>query len=126
MNHMEEIAKMLNINFNEEFEIQGYTDKYILNEDGLFTKSDGNYCFAPLVWLLTGKLKIKHRPWKPEHSECFCYIDQNGRCRSYGFDDDAHSLNYYKLGNCYDTKAEAEIDREKWISFYASDEVLEV
>lgn len=35
-------------------------------------------------------------------------------------------MNYYKLGNCYRTKAEAEFNRDKWMAFYASDEVLEV
>ena len=126
MNHMEEIAKMLNINFNEEFEIQGYTDKYILNEDGLFTKSDGNYCFAPLVWLLTGKLKIKRRPWKPKYGEDYYCVGEYGqviknRCENCWMD-----IMYYKVGNCYHTKELAVANVHKWESFYASDEVLEV
>ena len=32
----------------------------------------------------------------------------------------------YKLGNFYRTAEEAEANRDKWVAFYASDEVLEV
>ena len=33
---------------------------------------------------------------------------------------------FYKLGNCYRTCEEAEANRDKWVKFYVSDEVLEV
>ena len=38
----------------------------------------------------------------------------------------ASCVNFYKIGNCYRTKEEAEANIEKWASFYASDKVLEV
>lgn len=42
------------------------------------------------------------------------------------WDDCSSHKNYYKLGNFYRTCEEAEANRDKWIAFYASDEVLEV
>ena len=38
----------------------------------------------------------------------------------------SNHVNRYKLGNCYRTKEEAEANRDKWVKFYKSDEVLEV
>ena len=38
----------------------------------------------------------------------------------------SNHVNRYKLGNCYRTREEAEANRDKWVAFYASDDVLEV
>lgn len=121
---MPEVAKMLGVKMNKDFECEESSCTYRITEHGL--TCNGCYGADSLMMILNGEYTIKPGPWKPETDECFCYMDQDGRCRSYGWDNDAHSLNYYKIGNCYHTPQEAEVNREKWVEFYASDEVLEV
>ena len=130
MNHMAEIAKMLGVELGEEFECSnGY--KYILREDGIFESKyiDGfstNKFASALVALLNGEIVIKHKPWKPKYGEEFYFVEKNGNIGNYQYYGITYIENFYKLGNCYRTRAEAEANRDKWVAFYASDEVLEV
>lgn len=123
-NYMADVAKLLGVKMNKDFECEESSCTYRITEHGLLC--NGCYGADSLMMILNGEHTIKPGPWKPDADELFCYMDQNGRCRSYGWDNDAHSLNYYKLGNCYHSPQEAEVNRDKWIEFYASDEVLEV
>ena len=79
---------------------------------------------------MTGELTIKRKPWKPKDRDAYFYVDKNGDVyKSTCFEKDdfvSEHLNYYKIGNCYQTPEEAEANRDKWVAFYASDEVLEV
>jgi hypothetical protein len=124
VNYMPEVAKMLGVEMNKDFECEESSCTYRITEHGL--TCNGCYGADSLMMILSGKYTIKQGPWKPETDVCFCYMDQNGRCRSHGWDNDAHSLNYYKIGNCYKTSEEAEVNRDKWVEFYSSDDVLEV
>lgn len=123
-NYMAEVAKLLGVELNKDFECEDSSSTYRITERGLLC--NGCYGADSLMMILNGDHIIKRGPWKPEYDDCFCYIDQDGVCRSYGWDNDAHSLNYYKIGNCYHTPDEAKESRDKWVSFYASDEVLDV
>ena len=139
-NHMSEVAKMLGVELGEEFMCSnGY--EYILKDNGIIESrysNDARFCesifSATLNDLLNGKLTIKRKPWKPKDDENYWYIDENGEAWSgeawrNRFDDCEYAsdhMNYYKLGNCYRTREEAEANRDKWVAFYASDEVLEV
>lgn len=77
--------------------------------------------------LCTGAYGIKRKPWKPENNEYYYIVDPDGSiCFDEWCMDNSIDLNYYKLGNCYRTREEAEANRNKWVAFYASDEVLEV
>lgn len=125
-NYMADVANLLGVEIGEEFEIDRFNGIYVLDDDGLFPAEGGLNQFMLLTCLLTGEFNVKKKSWKPETDECFCYMDHNGICRSYGWDNNAHSLNYYKIGNCYHTPEEAEENRDKWVEFYASDEILEV
>ena len=85
--------------------------------------------YSVLHSLLVGSLTIKRKPWKPNDEERYWYVDEQGRMWSDYFDYHSctsHCMNYYKLGNCYRTREEAEANRDKWVKFYASNEVLEV
>ncbi len=68
--------------------------------------------------------------WKPKDFEEYWVVDIDLDCCHVGTDVYyswcAACVNFYKIGNCYKTKEEAEANIDKWISFYASDEVLEV
>lgn len=128
--HMAEVAKMLGVELGEEFECSnGY--KYILREDGIFESKhiDGfsTNKFAPaLVALLNGEIVIKRKPWKPSKGDKYWYIFPDGSVNYCHWTDDALDFFIYKVGNCYRTQEEAEANRDKWVAFYASDEVLEV
>lgn len=122
---MAEVAKMLGVELGEEFRIKGYSNKYILDEDGLFDK-EGMNNFMHLTCLLTGKFKITCKPWTPMDDGSFYVVLSNGDVMHKYWEDCATCKNYYKLGNCYSTREEAEANRKKWLAFYASDEVLEV
>lgn len=130
MNHMAEVAKMLGVELGEEFECSnGY--KYILKEDGIieskYRDSFSTNTFSPaLVALLNGELTIKRKPWKPSIDDTFWLVDQNGDLISSKWRKYTEQLDLYKLGNCYRTYEEAGVNRDKWVAFYASDEVLEV
>lgn len=133
MNHMQEVAKMLGVELGEKFKIyaKGFDSNYdyYLTRNGIIIDKDGHGCASNdvLCNILYGNYAIKHKPWKPKNGEeywsisALCYdavcIRRSG-CWA--------DIMYYKVGNCYRTKEEAEANRDKWIAFYASDEVLEV
>lgn len=136
-NHMEQVAKMLGVELGEEFEVvfpnepNHYTSA-VLRENGIdliktniIGPSPWNvYC---LLGLLKGDFFIKHKPWKPKDDEYYYVVDADGSIEVEQWCvDNAIDMNYYKLGNCYRTREEAKANRDKWIAFYASDEVLEV
>lgn len=139
MNYMEQVAKMLGVEFGERFKIDFndlltnsdyYDNDYYFSDSGL--KND-NHSIAPmdvsiLYNLICGKCFIKRKPWKPNEGDNFWFVDTDEVvCRYCVFNSqDADYVNYYKLGNCYRTKEEAEANLDRWIAFYESDEVLEV
>lgn len=127
INHMPEVAKMLGVEIGEEFYIGPYNATYVIREDGLYSTSSEALCSDILIKLLNGIWAIKRKPWKPFEGEDFFYIDQKSHiCSGYFHEKCLYDINLYKLGNCYRTKEEAEANRDKWVAFYASDEVLEV
>lgn len=77
--------------------------------------------------LLTGKYAIKRKPWKPNKYGCYFCVDTDGCTIKEEWSDDCITdVLCYKLGNCYRTYKEAEKNKDKWVVFYASDEVMEV
>ena len=126
-NYMADVAKLIGVELGEEFCIKGYSKIYTLDEDGLFDKQDGLNNFMHLTCLLTGEFEIVRKPWKPKEDELFFVISFDGSIMIKYWDDESTIYRtYYKLGNCYRYKDEAEANRDKWIRFYASDAVLEV
>lgn len=135
-NYMAEVAKMFGVKLGEEF-IVGNSD-YGFDETSIFkfTENGLKNLYFPNTSekqysnvfndLLTGHYSIKCKPWKPRVGEQFYFIDRDGKscCLTCGYNNS--SLNLYKIGNCYRTREAAEADAEKWVQFYASDEVLEV
>ena len=133
-NHMSEVAKMLGVELGEKFIIEDLDGEMmgiaVIEQSGFklleyninYTNSWFQYT---LENLLTGKYTIKRKPWKPKYEETYWYIDEQGESWGSPFTGSDY-INYYKLGNCYRTREEAEANRDKWVAFYASDEVLEV
>ena len=137
-NYMPEIAKMLGVELDEEFEIvrsstgEWIANAYITNDRLCYSKYNPIYkefSGYTLEWLLKGSYTIKQKtqePWKPRGNEKYWYVTPEGYCCNAICLGDWVSVTLYKIGNCYRTKEEAEANRDKWVEFYKSDEVLEI
>lgn len=131
-NYMADVAKLLGVELGEEFQICGNGVATVkLTEDGLeivtiLGKLIDHANEICLTKIITGKYIIKRKPWKPKYEDYYWNVRLEGEICLTRWLDDIIDYNNYKLGNCYHTKKEAEENRNKWISFYASDEVLEV
>lgn len=135
MNYMPEVAKMLSVELGEEFEIVFpsncccHATAMLTNEGAKVINSDVydiyNFKSYLLTHLLNGAYSIRRKPWKPKLHDVFWYVDAYGRV-NYQQWNMRDCINFYKIGNCYRTAQEANSNCDKWITFYTSDEVLEV
>ena len=136
INHMPEVAKMLGVELGEEFEIV-FPEPCSCHATAMFTDEGVRiintdvydiYNFKAYVLrdLCTGAYGIKRKPWKPKEGESYYVVETNGSIGVEEWWSETMDMNYYKLGNCYRTREEAEANRDKWVAFYVSDEVLEV
>lgn len=137
MNYMAEVANMLGVELGEEFKCDNgykymFTEKGVISHDfvrhGLYLRPDeeAEHYVNILMSLLNGSLTIISKPWHPNKNDIFWSVDAVGNAMWGVWQGTTQHLTYYKLGNCYRTQEEAEANRGKWISFYASDEVLDV
>lgn len=132
VNHMEEVAKMLGVKIDEEFKVaysNGNTSNsnYYFTNNGIYNVDAGRYEGPDMFLnLIFGICTIKRKPWKPVKDDIYWTVLSSEVIRSYMWKNDTIDLLSYKLGNCYKTKEEAEYNYDKWVAFYASDEVLEV
>jgi len=135
MNHMPEVAKMLGVELLEEFEIifpnSNCHATAILNNERLYIKdhnlaNQDMWQLSALTNILNGTYTIKRKPWKPKRDEYYWHVDVDGKHYINIWQGVSYDRNFYKIGNCYKTAEEAEANIDKWIVFYASDEVLEV
>lgn len=138
-NHMEEVAAMFGVELEEVFQIITPDESLIVKaeftEQGLRILSrtkNGKICSGDtyivnnIEFLLTGFYKVKRIPWKPEPFEEYFSVSLGGEIASTAYTGSLNDINMFKLGNCYKTKELAETNKEKWVQFYKSDEVLEV
>lgn len=125
-NYMEEVAKLLGIEMGEEFKVYGQDETYMWVNAGLFNTESGMENKKILYDLITGERHIIGHWWTPLKGDMFSYVAKDGKIYSELWEGTTFNIMLYKLNNCYKTKTEAEYNRDKWISFYASDEVLEV
>ena len=136
MNYMAEVAKMLGVELDEEFDVcfdnSNVYMKAKLTKNGFRVNDTNMVALVPhssiqvFEWILCGLATIKRKPWKPKEGEAFWHVGICGEPVLGTFQSSTYEVNYYKLGNCYRTHEEAEKNSPKWLSFYASDEVLEV
>ena len=123
-NYMAEVAKLLGVEINKDFECEESSCTYRITENGL--QCNGCYGADSLMMLLNGERTIKQGPWRPKYDEDYYCIGKYGqviknRCKNCWMD-----IMYYKVGNCYKTEDQARFNIHKWEYFYTSDEVLEV
>ena len=120
---MEEVAKLLGVELEEEFRIEGTHVDYIykISEKGLFLRCSGRDWWEEvpdtLVQMLAGMTrKIIKFPWKPQKGEKY-YIPRIGAQPEYMYsvnhwDNDDYDKEYYSMGLVCKTKKEA-IDMTK-------------
>ena len=136
-NRMAEVAKMFGVELGERFRIFDWNnsdtskfDFYFSNEGLMLDYEDGPVpAHGDLLELLKGNFIIKRKPWKPKDGDIYWYVCADGDLAvEEGWESakEICGMNAYKLGNCYRTKEEAEANKDKWVKFYASDDVLEV
>jgi len=135
-NYMNEVAKILGVELLEEFEIVFPNNPSchataLLNSEKLYIKDHNlaNQDFwqiSALTNLLNGTYMVKRKPWKPMYDELYYFIDEKGEIYTDTWDDTCFDIIFYKTGNCYKTCEEAEKNKDKWLKFYRSEEVLEV
>ena len=125
MNCMEEVAKLLNVEFDKDFKCNEVQCTFRIIKYGLLC--NGVQSAESLMMLLDGTLTVAHKPWKPENDDMFFVVLRDGSVATKYWDDDCTThRTYYKIGNCYRHFNEAKDYRDKWVAFYASDEILEV
>lgn len=135
-NKMKEIANMFGVELGEMFIIIEPTSKNwtsaMIKEDGLHsfeTKIDEVIYWKPsLEGLLKGEYIIKTQSYvyKPKFNERYYSIGTDGDIETGTWLNDFLDYTLYKIGNCYRTPEAAKIDRNKWGTFYSSDEVLTI
>ena len=129
-NHMKEVANMLGVDIGERFQVFDSVGrecpwKFYFTEKDLVIDGANTGAEADMLRLLIcGIYTVKNIPWKPSNRSNYYYIDEYGCVDVSWWDGDVYDLNFYKLGNCYPTPQEAEANKDKWITFYTSDEVL--
>lgn len=124
MNHMEEIAKILGVELNEDFMCDNGCYPCRVTEKGFLCH--GVAASDILMMLLNGDLTVSAKSWRPNEGDIFWYVGVNGNPLFDMWKEYGNHINFYKIGNCYKTEVEAKENRDKWVAFYASDEILEV
>ena len=103
VNHMTEIAKMLGVELNEEFEIAGYKNgNFKITECGIKKLEGGEWVNGSFIFdgLLTGECTINHKPWKPQYDEEYWFVGLNGLIYSDVFYKNRfYDINLYPTGN---------------------------
>lgn len=115
MNYYKQVAEMLGIKLNEEFDVNYMLSyRYMLTEGGLKFKDKSSdtwlgYSSPVLSKLLRGDYSIVKLPFKPEDGDKY-YVYSIYRLASSEvyWNGDTSDLVYWKLGNCFRTREEAE------------------
>ena len=140
MNYMKDIAKLLGVEFDEEFYLKSTLNgKYCssgknkttfkLSDSGMRMKfvhdNDYEWCSidAILAEILTGSQEIVKKPWKPTKGERYWYVLSDRDVDDTTFDPYCcYDLALYTLGNCFRTKEEItpEVLEETWQKCYGA------
>lgn len=139
-NYMEQIAEMLGVQPNEEFEVVIPEEKnhkpvrYQFNscQFGYWETEGGNSGFYThwglLLMILCGQAYIKKLPWQPKENQDYytfattTYGHHTIVCAKWNcsFDDKMR----YRNGFCYKTREEAEADKPRAEKFFSSDDII--
>lgn len=122
MNNWGKFAEMLGLELDQEFvltDVDGNTKGeliYKFTEDGLLYKPPtlvnwSKSSSGTIVRLLNGDYKVVTKPWKPKKGDIYSYyinstyFDGTNSCM---WTDEGLDLLFWKAGNCFKTRDEAE------------------
>ena len=120
MNNWGKFAEMLGLELEQEFlltDVDGNTKgelTYKFTEDGLLHKSPtlvkwSKSSSGTILRLLNGDYKVVSKPWKPKEGEKYWYYSDTCKLAICVYwEDTARDLSFWKLGNCFKTREEAE------------------
>lgn len=119
MNHIQEIAKMLDVELDKHFMISGQEQTKFFFEVpyGLLysTPTGPQYRNDLLPDLILGRKEIIKLPWKPKAGKIYFYLSGrmcNLYVRSSMWTNDLLDICFYKSGNCFRTEEEAEANKQ--------------
>lgn len=118
---MDRVCSLLNVELEEEFKIYGDSDTYRISIRGIERFIERDWHTAPasvLEDLLMGISVIRPNRYKPKTGDTYCYIGENDGLYSTFEDKWTNSLldlERYKLGNCYKSYKEAELNKNKYV-----------
>lgn len=138
-NHMKDVAELLGVELDEEFEIVSAASniyKYFakITIDGMEVRDENGISYGKptsdsfLAQMLSGSkmYDIKLLPYKPKYGESYWFVRRNGFIEENDWRDYSVDLIFRKIGNCYRSEEDAFKHIEKWVKFYNSDELLDV
>lgn len=141
MNYMNEVAKLLGVEFEEIFRLRVNKTldgqprmkdrEYKLTPEGLFVAMDPNkgtgYTKATnsLTQILNGNYSIIKLPWTPKIKETYYFIDCEGFINPALWGDDPDDITHYKTGNCFQTRAEAGRNADAYLQWIKSEPIVD-
>lgn len=114
MNKMKEVAQLLGVELEEKFKIKTnegkvLKDTFVISEIGLKEKPSGNLYSYILIGLLLGDNEIIKSPFKPKYHEYYWHYNQRiNEAYEDRWTNHPADYAYFKIGNCFRTKEEAE------------------
>ena len=120
INYMTDIAKLLGVELDKEFNIKGSDyNPYKITDKGL-VDCEGEARDLLLMDLLKGDFEIIKKPWVPEEDEPYWYLTYEGNAVPDRFKDYFSSVHQMRvrLGNFFKTEQEAKSYKEKWLAYY--------
>lgn len=117
MNKWKEVASLLGLELEEEFKIKDDDTTYKFTSNGLKFFSVFSNKFVPcrgsvIYESFSDSSIIIKKPWKPKIDEKYwCCL--GGSVNSHIFIGDGIDLSFWKSGNCFRTREEAEVKGKK-------------
>ena len=118
MNYYKKIAEMLGVELGEEFRLKENKTKNIViprykitQEEGLTYSVNRNEFdrSVSLMSIINGSYSVVKLPWKPEKGELYWYYSVGLKEANFTqWEDKLWDLLYWKVGNFFKTKEEAE------------------
>lgn len=115
-NYMPEVARMLGVEINEEFDLIYETGQksdwgpYKITRDGLVDESE-NWTLheTALLNLLKGNYRLQKRPWRPKEGEKYWYCSAQDGCVYWTIfcTGMTRNLAFLNMGNCFPTEEAA-------------------
>ena len=118
-NYMADVARLLGVELNDEFELNGSNAIYKLSQYGFFFKCDGAWMRASdylLIDIIKGEYTIKKLPWKPKSGNKYYHVGWGKVANKWLIK--VYQFTYMSrcagdnlriaVGNCFRTREEAE------------------